>query len=137
MTGNLDMGGNDIDNLGSVTLTGSDAVDLTDATNVLNVGSGSASHLAMDGNDIQSKSNATTAEAININQLGGNVNLGPQSGTGTVKVFHSGSQVQASRADGISLVGDSVDTLLELLDDAGTTQIAFLQHVAASGNLNL
>lgn len=131
MTSDLNMDGNNIVSLGgmaSLNLTGSTAVDLTNGSQVFNVGATTGQHLAMDGNEVQSKSDATTAAAMSINRLGGNLNLGAQSGTGTVILFKDAAQKVDVTDAGIDLrgslsndpgAGGSQDTLLELSSSSG------------------
>lgn len=67
------------------------AVDLSDSNAAFRVGAGSGQHLELDGDDIQSKSDGATAAALNLNRLGGNVNLGAQSGSGSVRQYFDGA----------------------------------------------
>jgi hypothetical protein len=89
-------------------------VDLTDTENALNIGAGDPSttaHMAFDQNDIQAKADATTVADLNIQRLGGNLDLGAQSGTGTVTIFHNG---------GARLITDGSSQLIIRGDVAGT-----------------
>lgn len=71
-------------------------VTLTDVINGLNIGSatpGSNAHVALSLNQVQAKLNTTLTATLNIQDLGGIVNLGAQSGTGHVVGFINGAQV--------------------------------------------
>lgn len=124
----------------SLTLTSTTAVDLADADNVLNVGATTGEHLAMDGNDIQKKDNATTAGVLNLNRLGGNVNIGAQSGTGTFLGWYDTAVVIRGDAEGIRvqdtsgtsprifLADDSNTSLAHIRQASGQTQVANLNN---------
>lgn len=76
------------------TFTNSNNPDLVDTDVALRVGAAdpdSAQHIEIGNSDIQSKSDATTAAGLVLNQLGGNVNIGAQSGTGNVRLWRDGS----------------------------------------------
>lgn len=112
MTGDLDLGGNAIVNLSgfaSLILTSTTAVDLSNGAAVLVVSPSTGQHLEMDGNTIQSKSNATTAATIEINALGGAVNVGPQSGTGSVSLYDAGTARVVTNSTGADVVGSVFD----------------------------
>ena len=96
-------------------LGGTSVVDLSNAETVLVIGPGTSQHLEMDGDELQSKSDATTAAAIAINRLGGNVNIGPQSGTGVVSLFHSGDLVLTTESVGVGVRHPSADNQTQLL----------------------
>ncbi len=66
-------------------------IDLVDADVAIVAGGvGAAQHIEIDLTSIQSKTNLTTAGILNLNQLGGVLNVGPQSGTGQVSIFGDG-----------------------------------------------
>ena len=72
------------------TFTNSNQIDLVDTDVALRVGAtdpDTAQHMEMDLDGIQSKSDATTAAAMSINPVGGNVEIGAQSGTGDVRLY--------------------------------------------------
>lgn len=97
----------------SLLLTTADPVDLVDNGNALNIGTatpGSSAHLAMSSNQLQAKVGNASGVALNINPLGGNVNLGAQSGTGLVTVFVSGNQVLNVEAAGSVAIRGDQDT---------------------------
>jgi hypothetical protein len=106
---------------GSLDLTDVTVVDLSNAVNTLNIGATTGQHLAADGDEIQSKSNATTAGDIAINRLGGEVNIGPQSGSGSVSLYDDGGVALQTNVEGVA-VRDTSGTVpvLSLRDDAGT-----------------
>lgn len=72
---------------GSVALTDTSSVDLTNSVAPLVISPGTGQHLELDANELQSKSDATTAASVSINRLGGDVNLGAQSGLGSVVLY--------------------------------------------------
>ncbi len=117
---------------GSITLTSTAAVDLTDGDNVLNIGATTGQHIALDGNDIQSKANATTAGTININALGGDTNIGPQSGTGSVDLYHSGAPVLSSQTYGISVHDASGTDTRIVFEDDSNVELARLRATASA-----
>lgn len=84
-------------------------VDLSNDACALVVADSTGQHIEMDDSEIQSKSNETTAAALAIQRLGGNLNLGAQSGTGTTQLFHDGSGVFVSTALGGSFVGNGTN----------------------------
>lgn len=89
-------------------LTNSNDPDLVDTDVALNVGATdptSAQHVEHGPSDIQSKSNATTAAALDLNALGGNVNAGAQSGTGVVTLFSGGFATLITEAGGANIRG--------------------------------
>lgn len=114
-----------------LTIRPADVPDLTDGTNSLNVGVSSGQHIAMGGNDIQSKSDATTAAALDINPLGGLVNL--YGGSTIVRAATAASGILALRSD------TSTDTevrTLSLQHQDGTVR-AVVGHTAGNSVLNV
>lgn len=107
MTGNLDLNGNTLDNASApVNLTETDAVDLSDAGNALSVGGATSSaHLAMSAAIVQAKSDATTAASLSVNSLGGDLNLGPQSGTGSTTLYDDGTARVSTTGTGAAVNG--------------------------------
>ena len=103
-----------------LTLNANDTPDLTDNTNALNIGVGTGQHLAMGGNDVQSKSDATTAAALDLNPLGGAVNVGPQSGSGAASLWNGGTKRIEAASDGMDVTGTAVD-----LNDASNGSARF------------
>lgn len=96
--------------------------NLTDSEVSLAVGAGSGVHLELGGNDLQAKSDATTATSLDLNPLGGNVNLGPQSGTGNMVAYADGSIVLSATASALNLRdGSGSEPTFNLQDDAGTS----------------
>ena len=123
--------------LESLNLSSGTGVDLTDALNTLNVGPNSGQHLAMDGNEVQSKTNPTTVGQLNLNRLGGEVRAGAQSGVGGVLLWHDASKVAETDAGGLAIYdGTGDDPVILLFQDDGTTRNAFLQ-AQGSGSLIL
>lgn len=96
-------------------------------------------HIEMGPTVIQSKSDNTTAATISINSLGGDVNIGAQSGTGEVILYRDGF-IRADtgvgggfnvRSDGNS---DTEQRLLGLLHQNGARR-GFLGYVSGSASL--
>lgn len=80
--------------LGTGTFTNSNAPDLVDTDVALRVGAvdpDTAQHVEVGPQQVQSKSNSTTAADLTLNALGGIVRVGPQSGTGAVLQYDDGS----------------------------------------------
>lgn len=132
MTGDLDLGGNDIVDVSSLTLTGSDAVDLTDGTNVLNIGNTSTTHLAADGQDLQAKNGTTTASSLNLNPLGGDVNIGAQSGTGSTVFYDDGGIVGYTDGSGLNVQHTTADDPYVQLRDSSGTALAHFRHIGGT-----
>lgn len=91
------------------TLGNSAAVDLVDTDVALRTGAAdpdTAQHLEITLNEIQSKSNATTAANISINPLGGNTNIYQGNFFGTLTTDPT--------------AGDDADALIQYVDQAGT-----------------
>ena len=61
---------------GQLIISGGSNVDLTANAGRLILGSATGSHVAIDDNEIQAKSNGTTASILHINADGGQVNIG-------------------------------------------------------------
>lgn len=91
MTGDLNLDSNDINNIANLNVTGTTAIDLVDNGNPVNIGVAAGAHLALDPAAIQGKGSASTAAAIALNKLGGDVNIGAQSGTGDINLYSDGS----------------------------------------------
>ncbi len=118
-----------------VNLSRDDAVDLTDVVNALNIGAGDPSttpHMAFDQNDIQAKATATTAADLNIQRLGANLNLGPQSGTGAVSLYHNGNLTLQTSEPGVAALFSTVSGAPGTPDAITDT---FLEFRSANDNL--
>jgi len=126
-------------------LTNSNDPDLADTDVALNIGAAdptSAQHLEQGPGDIQSKSDATTAAALDLNALGGNVNAGAQSGTGVVTLFNSGSATLVTQASGVIARGsvaaasppttEAVDTRLSFEDLNGVANLGLVGYETAN-----
>jgi hypothetical protein len=115
-----------------ITITSTGTVDLTDADAPLVVSPGTGQHLELDGDEIQSKSNATTAATISVNRLGGDVDLGAQSGTGDVRLHHDAVNVFNTTAIGADVLGSLLD-----VDNssAGTTTRVLVRNNAGGTDL--
>lgn len=87
------------DGTGPVNVISSNAVDLVDVNNPLNVGqvvpASTNPHLAIDVSQIQGKTDATSTAGISINPLGGDINIGQQTGADgdSINFFNDGVQV--------------------------------------------
>ncbi len=115
----------------TLSLSGALSVDLVDSNATLVIGPGAGSHIEIDGDDIQRKTDATTAASININRLGGNVSLGPQSGTGQIIIYHDASIVAASSASGWAIRDGSGDTpILQMQEDDATASATITSNSA-------
>lgn len=72
-------------------LTNANDPDLVDTdVSLVTGGLGSAPHIEYGPTAIQAKANATTAAALSLQALGGNLRIGAQSGTGTVTAYRNG-----------------------------------------------
>ena len=121
----------------SAVLTSTDAVDLTDTDNPLNIGASDPSasaHMALDALRIQAKSNGTTATTLNVNPLGGDVNVGAQTGTGSVNLYDGNDLKVETTAEGVNVrgrldgaLGATQDTriLLERTDGTNIGTVGF------------
>ena len=94
-------------------------VDLVDTDNPLNLGDEAGSHLALARTTVQSKANATTVAELSLNPLGGNVRVGPQSGTGSVIVYHNADEALVTTSDGVNVRSSGNDVALVLEDSSG------------------
>jgi len=132
-------------------LTNSNDPDLVDTDVALNVGAAdpdTAQHLEQGPGDIQSKSDSTTAAALDLNALGGNVNVGAQSGTGVVTLFNSANAKLLTASDGASIRGsvaaatppttEAVDSRITLQDLDGSDDLGIVGYEPFSaGDLHL
>lgn len=126
---------------------GAGAVDLVDADAPIVVGPAAAAHLELDPNDIQAKSDATTAAALAINRFGGDVVIGAQSGAGLVGLWASGHIALGTEADGVGVYGSADDVVgLTLRQLAGTPRAVFefdgddtlsVANLLAGGNMTI
>ena len=124
-------------------------VDLVDTANALNIGAGDPNtlpHIAFDANDIQSKATATTTDQLNIQRLGGLLNLGAQSGTGEVRIFRDGQRRVRFDTNVMYLQGDTnadpttgtgwPDTAITL-QSADSNDFATIGFIGGAGNYAL
>lgn len=113
--------------VGQATLTNSNAVDLTDTDVALRTGAvdpDSAQHLEMTLSELQSKSDATTAATLDLNPLGGSVNVGAQSGSGVVDLYANGNPILETNDFGVKLSGVAGnDTGVDAAADSGQAAI--------------
>lgn len=85
---------------GRISTEATDDVNLTDAIAPLRVGPAASGHLEMDGNELQAKSDATTAAQVNINLLGGPVVLGEEAANGDATLLRNEfTRVDASQTN--------------------------------------
>jgi hypothetical protein len=101
------------DTLTRVQLQRTTDVNLTDTDCALITGSPSGTHIEYDNNEIQAKSNATTASTLNFNVLGGAVTMGA-SGEGNIAL--RGTDITLTSSDDI-LMNASDDIRLDPADD--------------------
>ena len=113
----------------SVSISDTTAVDLTDATAPLVVSPGTGQHLELDNNEVQSKADATTAGVLRLNPLGGRVDIGAQSGTGAVNVYHDAEARITTDGTGTVLSGDSANVV-----EVNRTDNNVNSHIEYSGN---
>ena len=122
--------------VGQATLTNSNAVDLVDTDVALRTGAvdpDSAQHLEMTLSELQSKSDATTAAGLDLNPVGGNVNVGAQSGSGVVDLYANGNPILETNNFGIKLSGVTGNsTGVDAAADTGQAAI-FLARNADQG----
>lgn len=109
----------------SVTSTGSIALASTD--NGFNLGDKDNEHVAFDDRAIQAK-DGTSASALALNKLGGDVNVGPQSGSGSARLWKDGDSFLDGATEGVNVRPISGSTCRVMLqDDAGTTDLGYLE----------
>ena len=121
------------------TFSNSNDPDLVDTNVALNIGAAdpdTAQHIEIGPSDIQSKSNSTTAAVLALNELGGDVNVGAQSGTGLVSLYANAGESVRTNVNGINLFGnvatatppttEAVTTRINMFDSDGTDQLAFI-----------
>lgn len=122
-----------------------ESVDLSASTAGFAIGDLSGQHIEFDDAEMQSKSNSTTAATLSLNRLGGAVNIGAQSGTGTVTLYNNTDQCLITQEDGVAIKdGDGSTPTINLVNSAGTAvgQIIYssglyLQSLVNSSNLVL
>lgn len=120
-------------------------VDLSDSSAGFAVGTLSGQHVEVDVDEIQSKSDATTAAILALNKSGGNVNIGAQSGTGAVNLYFGGDLSLSTIESGIQVRdGDGSVPTIDLVTSAGTTvgRVLYssgmsLSNLVNSGTLSL
>lgn len=95
--------------IGSLELSDTSTVDLSNDIAPLVISPGSGQHLELDGNDVQSKSDETTAAQLNLNRFGGTVAIGAQSGNGNVELY-----VDGIRRFRTSTIAGNVDLLASI-----------------------
>ena len=128
------------------TFTNSNAPDLVDTDVAVNVGAtdpDTAQHIEIGPQDIVSKSNSTTASELNIGQLGSNLRLGPQSGSGNVYLYDAGELKLQTTNIGVSVNGDvtsssppveadTPNTVVELYDLNRVTRLGYVGYPSLS-----
>lgn len=74
------------------------------ATNIAGfaVGPFGGTHLSMGGAQIQAKS-GTSAATLELNKLGGSVNIGPQAGSGQVNLYNAGGRTAFTETNGLGV----------------------------------
>lgn len=124
-------------NFQNLILSDSEAIDLTDVGNALNIGASNpatASHLAFDASSLQAKGNATTAAAITINELGGNVSLGIPSATAMLLTAGSAVELRQGGNSKILTATQGGDIRGNLNNAVGGNQDARLRLQNQSGS---
>jgi len=66
-------------------VAGANSVGSTDGSGLISAGAQTASHIAIDGDDIQKYDNATAPGTLYLNDYGGNVDIGSPSATTTIQ----------------------------------------------------
>ena len=74
-------------------ITAGSVITLGGSTGFLQLGSGTGQHIAFDTTQIQAKSNATTADDLLLNPLGGNVGIGTISPDGGLDISDGGKSL--------------------------------------------
>lgn len=104
----------------TLTLTATTVVDLADGSAVLVVGPSTGQHLEFDQDEIQSKSSATAAAILALNRFGGTVNIGAQSGAGSVVLYDAGTVRLTTNSSGLAATGRVTITQI---DDTGVALV--------------
>ncbi len=107
-------------------VVGSNDVGPTDATGLISSGPSTGNHIAIDDDEIQSYSDATTTSTLSLNSFGGNVGIGtsnPQSvlevaGSNTLSATDGSGIISAGEITGLHIAIDSND--IQKYDDANT-----------------
>ncbi len=137
VSGSLDVTGNmTVDTnstlLGLVQCRSTSSADLADGFSSLSCGGlVTSSHMEFDSNTIQSKANATTADLLNLNQFGGSVLVGPQSGAGSVILYDNGSIMVETSSGGMNVRGSSDNTVtIDLDNTSGARRASFAYNTS-------
>ena len=94
-------------NVPSAVLTNTNDPDLVDTDVALNIGAvdpTAAQHIEIGPQNLQSKSDGTTAAAFRVNRLGGDVEIGAQGGSGRVVTYNDGVIMTRSAANNWSVL---------------------------------
>lgn len=113
-------------------IMGGTAVTLAGATGFGVFGSATGNHIAVDTNQIQAKSNGTTANGLRLNPLGGNVGIGVATPNAKLHL-DGGSAVTLAGATGFGIIGDSAGAHMAI----STTQIQAKGSATTSASLLL
>ena len=115
---------------GRLSVDSTEAVDLTDADAAFRVAPGTGPHLEMDGVQIQAKADAISRTTLNLNPLGGQVNIGEDAfGSGAVRIQGSLTSVRAQQsaaldvrnnADSNPTIGNAQNVVMRLVRSDGT-----------------
>lgn len=127
-----------------IILSNTNDPDLVDTDVALNVGSDDPDnnqHIEIGPSDVQSKSDATTAAVLGLNALGGNVEVGAQSGSGNVTLYENGELSLRSNIAGIFVFGsvatatppttEAVNSRLLMFDNDGSDELLFFGFPAS------
>ena len=133
------------DTSANVVFSSTDDVDLVNTNNTLNLGDIAGNHIALDGNEIQAKDDATTAGRLDINASGGAVVIGEGAVvTEEVQLRNRRTSVEANisdalhvanEQDGAPAIGTAQDVYMRLNRSDGT-QVALFGY-ASSTALNI
>ena len=126
---------------GALRIGGGDDIDLDGSSGCLQIGyvdeiqghdfdidTGGGKHLALDDNEIQAKTNSTTAGPLHLNSLGGAVKFGGQEGTSEIVVDDGAitnvERIEGSDLNGLILSDDEYDNTYLKLSDNGIEMIS-------------
>ena len=120
---------------GRLFAAGGDDVDLDALSGAAIIGStdGSGQHLAIDGNEIQSKSDATTAATLNLNILGGQIKIHDGTSSAPAIGFHDDTNTGIYRATTDTMGFAGKLALATALPTTSSTGYATLRRMDADG----
>jgi hypothetical protein len=129
--GNVEFGSGIIIFSGQARMEGGNNSTLSSNTGFLIVGNNQSQHITIDSNDIQSKSNGTTGSTLDINRLGGDVDLANGVLT-TVRAFNSivvGAAITMSGAiSGVASLTTNANTAPWVLQNSDGTDMMLISQ---------